>query len=194
VVSALAIDVLDQKMEDPWAAAAAALLLVRSGRADEIADLVFRLADKFEWLSDASVAAAQVELTRKDGGASSDTRCLERLIEARHRGAPYYALSNNLALEMLTMLSISSHSSLHKRSVQERAAWSTRSRRSLRTGAFFSWELPAGELTSGTLPPANYSTLASGLVSLQAVTLSVSAVSAFETARGFPVERISGSS
>lgn len=171
---ALAIEILDEKMEDPWAAAAAALLLVRSGRVTGAADhLTRRLADRFDWLPDAAVAAAWVEImsptTTPD--KSPEEVCLDRLIDARRRGAPYFALSNNLALELLTTLAISSHGVLRRKVNQERTAWSTRSRRALRTGAFLSWELPAGELTSAVLPPANYGTLVKGDLTAEAVTI-----------------------
>ena len=62
---------------------------------------------------------------------------------------------------------------LRRRATQERSAWSTRSRRALRTGAFLSCERAPGELSRGELPPENYFPLVRGTVASDGIVINL---------------------
>lgn len=166
----LAIDALANKMRDPWAASAAAVLVARTGNIAKVADWTCRLADTFSQLTDAQVAAAWAEVAREENEALGQQRALDRLIDARRRGAPYFAATNALALEMLTSLALGEIPLIQASAKRERASWARRSRRALRTGAFLSWELPPGQLQQGQLPPQTYRTVLQGQVTLDGLT------------------------
>lgn len=158
--------------QDPWAAAAAAVFFARSGEIAKVADWARHLADAFEIVPDASVAAAWAEVAVSTSPQEGESRCLDRLVRARKMGAPYFIASNVLALEMLTMLGISGSSTVRRKAKTEREIWHRRSRRALRTGAFLSWELPPGTLSRGSLPARSYTTILEGRVKQGSLSLS----------------------
>ena len=167
-----ALDSLAEKMSDPWAAAAAALLLVRCGDIGRVARWVDNLNNRFPWLGDASVAAAWAGAATSPDARLVEARALELLIQGRRRGAPYFAASNVLALEMLGALATGSlESAVRAGARRERAIWSRHGRRMMRTGVFLSWERSGAGLTSGELPTANYKILAQGRLTPERISL-----------------------
>lgn len=167
-----ALSSLAEKMSDPWAAAAAALLLVRCGEVARVAQWVTNLNDRFPWLGDASVAAAWAGAATSPDARQVEARALELLIQGRRRGAPYFAASNVLALEMLGALATGSlESAVRARARRERAIWSRHGRRTMRTGVFLSWERSGAGLTTGDLPAANYEVVARGRLTPERISL-----------------------
>jgi len=166
-----AVGVLFEKFEDPWAAAAAALLLARNGEIGRVAHWTERLMVAFPWLPDGGVAVAWARAaTAQRDSPTVEAECLSALVESRRRGAPYFAASNALALEMLTTLAMSAAAAdVRDRARRERLVWARHSRRAMRTGAFLSWETAGLALTSGRLPPATYAVVAAGELSAEAI-------------------------
>lgn len=161
-----AVGVLAEKMADPWAAAAAALLLVRSGQIEPVAHWAQNLANQFPWLADAGVVAAWAHAaTTDDDEEAVENACLQRLIDARKRGSLYFTASNTLAIEMLTtMVSGGKGANIASRAHKELLNWARWTRRLVRGGAFVSWEENGQKLSSGLLPANTYAILATGSV------------------------------
>lgn len=169
-----AMEALYHKANDPWAAAAGALLLVRTGQSAQAIDWTLNLADRFPWLPDASVAAAWAEVAAsRDSELDAEWRSLERLKCARSWGAAYFSASNVLALQMLMALAFGSSMEIRRAAKQERSRWLRHGRRAVRTGAFLAWELPSNSLQSGRLPAKTYNTIVTGTVSGSAISADV---------------------
>jgi hypothetical protein len=165
-----AMAALYDKGNDPWAAAAAALLLTRIGKSRNAIDWTMNLANRFEWLADASVAAAWAEVADPVGSpAEAEARSLKRLQTARGWGPPYFSASNALALQMLTSLALSASPEVRRGAKAEHGLWTRHGLRAIRGGAFLAWELPGNTLRKGKLPRATYNTIVVGEVCNAAV-------------------------
>lgn len=159
---------LSEKMADPWAAVAAALLLVRSGEIGPVAQWAANLAARFPWLADGGVVAAWAHAaTSEEEPGEVENVCLRRVVKARRQGALYYSASHALAIEMLTTLaSGGTGPNIRSRAQKELDNWSRWTRRLVKGSTFVAWEESADRLTAGTLPEKRYTILASGMVSL----------------------------
>lgn len=155
---------LARKLEDPWAAAAAALLLVRTERVADAKDWINRLARDFPWLPDAAVAGAWAfAAVSRTSVKQTERHCLGLMRSARQRGSPYYMLTMALAGEILTALAAGAQDNgVRSAAKDEREAWAKHSRRALRTGAIMSREHAGAAYRSGNLPKASYSVIADG--------------------------------
>ncbi|RWB32210.1 MAG: hypothetical protein E5V72_01620 [Mesorhizobium sp.] len=149
---------------DPWTDLSWALADIRAG-------VVPRLPGEGPWpwkkydpISDgyvvwAWVMAASAERT----SISLDQRCLNTLVLARKLGRPYFSATSELATEMLQALASSSKdSTIRANAKYEAAIWRRRGRTKLKTGPFYAWERPEGNLQTGKLPAETYRTLVSG--------------------------------
>lgn len=164
-----ALDLLAEQMDDPWAAVAAALSIVRRDEVLSCADAILRLASRFEWLPDTLALKAWV-LAWQDAmedrpDAESEARCLENLRAVREVGVPYFAASESLAIELASGLTMSADPDLKLAAEQERDLWARRARRRQATGALLSWQDWRGRVSTGRLPAREYAVIASGLVS-----------------------------
>lgn len=159
-----AISVLARKMSDPWAAAAAAILLARSGDLVRVAQWANNLTNWFPWLADAAVTAAWVHAATSEASAEAVERhCLKLLKQAR-TAALYFCASSGLALDMLgTIATGSRDADIRVRARAERSKWSRWGRRFLKSGAFVSWEQSGKNLRQGMLP-RSYGLVASGTI------------------------------
>jgi hypothetical protein len=160
-VHALAI-----KQQDPWAAATAALLLVRTTQTAPIATSVAKLARRFRWLPDLSIAAAWARAAEGgDNVGAVEEVCLQHLMTARRAGVPYFTIANALAMELLAVLKLNAKDSRVRTSAGiERSAWSRYSERALRMGPIMSWEHAGPTLRAGRLPQHSYAVVAAGAV------------------------------
>jgi hypothetical protein len=144
----------------PWASVAAALLMVRTGQIADAAPIAQTLGAQYDWIADASVAAAWAFAAAAENDPDSDpasdadernddagiaVHCLSLLANARRIGPPCLAASNTLALQMLASMAMNATRETDAKAWrEERRLWSNRSRRAVPIGAFFGWELEAG--------------------------------------------------
>ncbi|WP_233889752.1 hypothetical protein [Paraburkholderia flagellata] len=153
--TAAALEALMTHGAAPWASVAAALLMVRTGQIADAAGIAQTLGTEYDWIADASVAAAWAFAAAAENDAdSADERiddagiaphCLALLAHARRIGPPCLAASNTLALQMLASMAMNATRETDAKAWrEERRLWSTRSRRAVPIGAFFGWELEAG--------------------------------------------------
>ena len=163
ITGVTAQDVLMTKSEDPWAAAVAALVLLRRP-SPESRQWTLNLADRFPWLPDAHVAAARVTLQLDDlSPEEREARCLASLRSGRIAGAPYFTATNDVATELLNALAFGARDkSLGTAAKRERNIWAKRSLRGLRMGPFLSWEDDDPTLDRGSLDDRWYYPVAQG--------------------------------
>jgi pYEATS domain-containing protein involved in immunity len=156
-----ALDLLSSKMEDPGAAAAAALLLARNNQIGPFAKAVRRLCERYPWLADAKVAMAWAVASGPGSRERVEARCLAEIKAARSCRAPYFVAAHALALEMLTALALGGGGKVREAAARERERWVRRSRHRMPTGPYFSWEEPARRKT-GRLSTTYHVLLAAG--------------------------------
>jgi hypothetical protein len=170
-----AIEALDDKAIDPWAAAAAALHLVKAPGVHEKTDRWTRnLAERFPWLPDASVAAAWAEASLASASrADVECDCLQRLLDARKIGAPYFSVAVPLALELLRALARSAEDPVIRQEARyQQSFWSRYGRRSLRAAPYLIWEHVGSGLKAGKLP-STYGVLGEGRLFSDAIKFNV---------------------
>lgn len=143
---ASAVDVLSDRLDDPWAAAAAALLMARSGEIDKVEAGARRLYSRFPWLPDVAVVVAWADAGAKGPRGEVEARCFEGIKKARIQGATYFIAADALVTDMLTGLSMAAaDDNLRKAAREELGVWTRRSRRRMHSGPFLSWEDPPGK-------------------------------------------------
>ncbi|MEX3844839.1 hypothetical protein [Paraburkholderia sp. BR10882] len=149
--TAAALEALMTHGAAPWASVAAALLMARTGQIADAAQIAQTLGAAYDWVADASVAAAWAFAAVADNDADSGSddagiaaHCLSLLAHARRIGPPCLAASNTLALQMLSSMAMNATRETDAKAWRdERRLWSTRSRRAVPIGAFFGWEIEA---------------------------------------------------
>jgi hypothetical protein len=158
-----AVDTLADSLQDPWAAIAAAHLLVRAGNRRAVVEPVGRLQSRCPWLPDAAVVLAWAEAQSRSSRVSVEARCLELIELARRAGATFYTASDSLAVELLTALSVGALDSKTKKAAsRERNLWIRRSKSRMPTGAFLSWEDRKELSSTGRLSTRHYVILSEG--------------------------------
>jgi hypothetical protein len=162
----LATSVLFHKVQDPWAAAASALVLIRSGDLGDVASWITNLARLAPHIADASIAAAWAELaTSSDDVGQAESSALEHLTRARRIGAPAFVVASSLATDMLASLRLTAQAPVvRRRASEEYTRAVARSRFRLFRTPFMIWEQPGEKLQGGRLPGLHYMSLARGSV------------------------------
>lgn len=157
-----AITVLAQKRQDPWAAAAAALLLTKVTPDHTTMQWTSNLAEWFPWLPDSSITAAWMQAaTAPEDSVDLDANCLKHLQRAREAGRPYFRAASMLALDMISTLANGSASDEIRRLARsEERAWARRARQSQNTGPLLTWA--AAKKPTKDFSPERYETLATG--------------------------------
>lgn len=125
-----AIEYLAQKKQDPWAAVAAAYLLLRTPTFDSVKPWIFNLKALFDWMPDASILATWAEIaSANEDSEELDHLCLEQMCFARALGTPYFRITLLVALELLDTLTVSATTAdLRRRAAKEAKAWSLKLR------------------------------------------------------------------
>lgn len=132
-----AVRAIMQSREDPWAAAAAGLLLVGAGRSRHLGPYVARLAQRHAWLADAGVLAAWWLAASVP---SEEKACLDLLMGARERGQIYYWNSFSLSEQLLTALGSGGGSTnLRTSARKELGRWKRLRDGAVKVGAFPLW-------------------------------------------------------
>jgi hypothetical protein len=154
---------LSDRLDDPWAAAAAALLMARSGEIDKVEDGARRLRNRFPWLPDATVVVAWADAGAEGPREAVEARCFEGIQKARRAGATYFIAADALVVDMLTALSMSAtDKALQKAARKKLGLWTRRSRRRMPSGPFLSWEDPLTVKGEPQLTGADYKIIARG--------------------------------
>lgn len=161
-----AIDLLSERLSDPWGAAAAGLLMARCGDIRKVEHGVRKLAASYRWLPDAAVVAAWADAATEGSQLDQEIRCFEGILEARRRGAPYFIATDALVRDMLTALSMSAASpELRADANDELSTWTRRSKLRMRSGPYLSWEESSDEFgAEADIDFPNYAPVARGLV------------------------------
>ncbi|QHC37366.1 hypothetical protein [Komagataeibacter xylinus] len=134
-----AIRSIQHSRDDPWAAAAAALLLIRAGRGNELGSYVVRFAQRHPWMADAGIIAAWWQASR-----SNETECLTQLSRAREQGQIYYWNSLAAGEQLLSALGSGSKSTpLRAAARKELGRWKRMRSGAVNSGAFVVW--PSGD-------------------------------------------------
>jgi hypothetical protein len=134
-----AVRSIQNSRDDPWAAAAAALLLIRSGRGKDLGSYAMRFAQRHTWMADAGIIAAWWQAARSD-----ETECLAQLIGARDQGQIYYWNSLSAAEQLLSALGSGAKSlQLRAAARKELGRWKRMRSGAVNSGAFVLW--PSGE-------------------------------------------------
>lgn len=158
-----ALQTLFDKGEDPWAAAAAALLLARHNQIKQADAGVRRLYETCPWLPDAAVTLAWAEASTPGPAEAVEARCFALIKAARAVGAVYFSAADALALEMLSAIESSARDGdLRVEAGKERQRWAMRSKGRMPTGAFLTWEDERDRSHNGQLNPAEHAILACG--------------------------------
>ncbi len=126
-----------QSRDDPWAAVAAGLLLVGSGRVKQVGSWPQRFAARHAWLSDFGVLGAWWQAANQP---HDEKDCLALLKQARERGHIYFWNSFPLSEQLLTALSSSAKSTeLRAEARKELGRWKRMQSGAVRVGAFPIW-------------------------------------------------------
>lgn len=131
---------------------------------------------EFDPISDGYVVWAWMIAASADKSSTSlDQRCLNTLVQARQLGRPYFSATSELASELLQALAFSSNDAAIRANARyEAAIWGRRGKTRIKTGPFYAWERSGKNLQAGKFPPANYKTLVSGQLGIDALTLEAS--------------------
>lgn len=136
-----AIRSIQHSRDDPWAAAAAALLLIRAGRGRDLGSYAARFAQRHTWMADAGIIAAWWQASRAE-----ETGCLTQLTSARENGQIYYWHSLTAAEQLLSALGSGSKSMpLRAAARKELGRWKRKRSGAINSGAFAVW--PSGDHT-----------------------------------------------
>lgn len=134
-----AIRSIQHSRDDPWAAAAAALLLIRAGRGKDLGSYAVRFAQRHPWMADAGIIAAWWQASRSD-----ETECLTQLTGAREQGQIYYWNSLAAGEQLLSALGSGSKSKqLRAAARKELGRWKRMRSGAVNSGAFAVW--PSGD-------------------------------------------------
>lgn len=161
-----AIMILAEKRRDLWAATAAALLLVRTRRIEEVAQWPINLARLAPHIPDAGVAAAWARATKGSGGrVQTERQVMRHLQRGLGVGAPTFSVANSLALEMLSTLRNTASDPEIRHAAQDLyVRTARRSRYKLYRGPYMLWEQSGANLQSGRLVGPRYLELARGRI------------------------------
>lgn len=159
-----AVAVLADKSRDLWAAAAAALVLTRIGRLEEVADWSHNLARLAPHIADAGVVAAWATLGFGNGPNDVvEDHAMDLLRRSARTGAPTFTAGNSLLLEVLGGLRASA---IQKRVARQADAEYRRATRRSRSRVFRSplmiWEQSGERLQGGRLRGPRYFSVAHG--------------------------------
>lgn len=134
-----AIRSIQHSRDDPWAAAAAALLLIRAGRGKDLGTYAGRFAQRHTWMADAGIIAAWWQASRAE-----ETECLKQLAGAREHGQIYYWNSLAAGEQLLGALGSGSKSiQLRAAARKELGRWKRMRSGAVNAGAFAVW--PTGD-------------------------------------------------
>jgi len=132
-----AMHTIMQSRDDPWAAVAAGLLLVGSGRVKQVGSWPQRFAARHPWLSDFAVLGAWWKAANQP---QDEKGCLALLKQARERGHIYFWNSFPLSEQLLTALSSGAKSTeLRAEARKELGRWKRMQSGAVRVGAFPIW-------------------------------------------------------
>lgn len=130
-----AIRSIQHARDDPWAAAVAALLLIRAGRGKDLGQYAARFAQRHTWMADARIIAAWWQASRAE-----ETDCLTLLTEAREKGQIYYWYSLAAAEQLLSALGSGAKSMpLRAAARKELGRWKRIRSGTVNSGAFAVW-------------------------------------------------------
>lgn len=134
-----AIRSVQHSRDDPWAAAAAALLLIRAGRGKELGSYAVRFAQRHTWMADAGIIAAWWHASRAE-----EPECLTQLTGAREHGQIYYWNSLAAGEQLLSALGSGAKSmQLRATARKELGRWKRMRLGAVNSGAFAVW--PSGD-------------------------------------------------
>lgn len=157
------VGALVQKQNDPWAATLAGLALIREPVLRHDISWARNLTNWFPWLPDGPIVAAAAVALQPGLRGDVEAEAAALLALARRRGPPYFKVTNDLALSLLTTLAISAENrSVRTAATKTRADWTERARRALDSGFVMSWEVKGPGLRKGVLPRARYEIVATG--------------------------------
>jgi hypothetical protein len=166
------VEVLSERLDDPWIAAAAALLIARNGEIRKVEKGVRRLHEAYPWLPDAAVAVAWAYAAGKGDRGDIEAQCLNAIVSARMGGATFFVAADALAADMLTALSIGAVAAeVRAKAKKELGVWNRRSRRRMPTAPFLSWEDPLKTEDDWRLSRRDYALLAEGALRDGAIAL-----------------------
>lgn len=165
-------------LEDPWTDILVALLAVRFPLAfpQDKFGLSDAMADRYPWISDVHILRARDTLMAaadaNEAKADAAEQAVDHFRKARRTGAPYFANSNQLAMELLAALSDQEFPEQTANLVKWMyTRWTSDERRQRKAGTSFSWvterrdmhrprKLSAAELTGKEAISESYDELA----------------------------------
>ena len=162
-----AVRMLEVKRQDYWAATAAALLLVKIRALDvETAQWVLNLVRLAPHIPDASIAAAWSSAIVHRDNDDVENIVLGYLRKGLRTGGTTYAISQALAIDLLSSLRTSAKDAeVRKLADADVKIWLRRKSISMVSGAFSFWEQSGPNLRSGDFPLERYTVLAKGQLS-----------------------------